>query len=54
MKKIAPLAALLSPLIAQAHEGHGLFGPHWHASDTVGFLIAGVLAAAFAWWTHRK
>lgn len=36
----------------QAHPGHGLFGPHWHAADTLGLLLAGVVASA-AWWLLR-
>jgi hypothetical protein len=47
----ASIAALLSAP-AFAHEGHGLFGTHWHASDAWGFLIVAVLAVA-AWWASR-
>jgi hypothetical protein len=45
--------AVAAPL-AMAHPGHGLEEPHWHASDAVGFLIAGVVAAGLAWWMRRK
>jgi|WetSurMetagenome_2_1015567.scaffolds.fasta_scaffold2278954_2 hypothetical protein len=34
--------ALFAPL-ARAHEGHGLEGAHWHASDTWGFVALGVV-----------
>ena len=45
--------ALLLPTLAFAHEGHGLEGPHWHATDTWGFVaIALVVAAAI--WLRRK
>ena len=46
------LAVAASP--ALAHEGHGLAGGHWHATDTFGFVavIAGV--AAVMWWRGRK
>jgi hypothetical protein len=45
--------ALLLPALASAHEGHGLEGPHWHATDTWGFVaIALVVAAAI--WLRRK
>lgn len=43
-------AAVAAP--AFAHEGHGLFGTHWHASDAWGFVIVAALAAA-AWWASR-
>lgn len=36
---------------AWAHEGHGLWGAHWHASDTLGFLAA---AVGLAVWFSRK
>lgn len=36
-----------------AHEGHGLGqGSHWHASDTLGLLLVGVVAA-FVFWRSR-
>jgi len=49
-------AAALAPWAAAgwAHGGHGLEEPHWHASDALGFLIAGVVAAGLAWWMRRK
>ena len=31
---------------AQAHDGHGLTGAHWHASDSWGFVALGVLVVA--------
>jgi hypothetical protein len=56
MKKtlLFPLASLL-PLAVRAHEGHGLGGAHWHASDAWGFVVGGVaVAAAAIWWRGRK
>lgn len=38
--------------LAMAHEGHGLMGDHWHASDTWGFLVLAALVAV-AWWSSR-
>lgn len=46
-------APLLLPLVAQAHEGHGLSGPHWHATDVLGFVVAAVIVGV-AIWTLRK
>ena len=34
---------------AFAHEGHGLSGSHWHASDTWGFVAVGGLLALAIW-----
>ena len=53
-KLLFPLA-FLSPLLARAHDGHGHAGPHWHATDTWGFVIGGLaVAAAALWWRGRK
>jgi hypothetical protein len=43
-------ALLLATPAAWAHEGHGLFGTHWHATDAFGLLVVGGLAALVAWW----
>jgi hypothetical protein len=36
-----------------AHEGHGLLGAHWHASDAFGF-VALAAAIGLAVWISRK
>ncbi len=41
------LLALAAP--AFAHDGHGLSGSHWHASDTLGLLLVGGAAMAALW-----
>jgi hypothetical protein len=46
------LIAILAPL-AQAHVGHGMVGPHWHATDVLGFVVLGVIVAAALWASHR-
>ncbi len=44
----------LPHLSALAHEGHGLAGTaHWHATDTLGFIGAAVVAAA-VWFIGRR
>lgn len=58
MRVLAPQLALLAALAvsvpaAHAHEGHGLLGTHWHASDVWGFVALGVMVAA-AVWLGRK
>jgi hypothetical protein len=48
----AAIQLALAPAVL-AHDGHGLGGNHWHASDTAGFITVAVLAAA-ALWLSRK
>ena len=36
-----------------AHDGHGLMGSHWHATDVLGFVLVGGLAAAAIWLSGR-
>jgi len=52
--KLFLVTLLALPALALAHPGHGIDGPHWHASDAVGFLALGVAAALVAWWLERK
>ena len=55
MKTICAPLLLLAAGAASAHEGHGLAGTHWHATDAWGFVIgAAVVAAAALWWRGRK
>jgi hypothetical protein len=54
MKTLTGFAwALVAPL-ALAHEGHGLASPHWHATDTLGFVLLGAVVAAALWASRRK
>ena len=43
----------LSPA-AHAHEGHGLLGTHWHATDTFGFLALGAVVVGVAIWLSGR
>ena len=36
-----------------AHDGHGLGGTHWHATDVWVFVVVGTLCA-LAIWIARK
>ncbi len=36
-----------------AHDGHGVGGSHWHASDTLGYLVLAAVAAASVWLNRR-
>jgi len=51
-KSIAACAAAASAGAAFAHEGHGLFGPHWHATDVWGFVALALVVGTALWW-HR-
>ena len=49
MKKTALSLSLVMAHLTQytfAHEGHGLGGTHWHATDALGFVVAAALIAA--------
>jgi hypothetical protein len=53
MKKIVTSLALL-PLLARAHEGHGIEGAsHYHATDVWGFVALAIVAAVVWWFTGR-
>ncbi len=45
-------ALACAALPALAHDGHGLFGSHWHATDALGFVGAIAAAALALWWTR--
>ena len=47
----AALAALSSA--AHAHEGHGLLGTHWHATDVLGFVAVAAAVGAAIWFTRK-
>ena len=52
MKNRLPAGLVGTTPWALAHEGHGLHGGHWHASDAWGFvLIAAALGVAL--WAGR-
>ena len=39
-------ATTFAATLARAHDGHGLTGAHWHASDAWGFVVLGRLVAS--------
>jgi len=53
MKNTLTLTTALVTLPALAHEGHGLFGSHWHASDTLGFVAVAALAGLVIWFGRK-
>ena len=46
--------AVFAPTAVLAHDGHGLFGSHWHATDVLGFVAVLVIALAASLWSKRK
>jgi hypothetical protein len=53
-KSIATIAMVTWTNAAFAHEGHGLSGSHWHASDVWGFLALGVAVTVAVWLSKGK
>ena len=37
-----------------AHDGHGLTGSHWHATDASGVALVAVLAGIALWSSRGK
>jgi hypothetical protein len=56
VKRDLTVAAALAclPFWSAAHEGHGLSGGHWHATDLWGFVALGAVAALAVWLRRRK
>ena len=48
-KPVFALVAAFATLPALAHDGHGLFGSHWHATDALGFVGVGLLVGLAVW-----
>ena len=42
------LAGAFTQMGALAHDGHGMAGTHWHATDAMGWAVA--IALALAGW----
>jgi hypothetical protein len=42
------LTLLAANGLALAHDGHGMQGGHWHATDLLG-LVVGLAVAALVW-----
>ncbi|MBA2964917.1 MULTISPECIES: hypothetical protein [Ramlibacter] len=50
--RLATALAALVCLPALAHDGHGLAGSHWHATDSAGLLLVAALAALALWFSR--
>ena len=44
IKTIASSIAVLCHSAVFSHDGHGLSGSHWHATDTLGFVVVVAVA----------
>jgi hydrogenase/urease accessory protein HupE len=52
--KLTVLLALLTGADALfAHDGHGMTGAHWHATDLFGFVAMAVLVAVVIWQSRK-
>ena len=54
MRPLLGLFAAAAAPLARAHEGHGLGSHHWHASDTLGFVLLAVALGLVLWAARRK
>jgi hypothetical protein len=52
-KSLLTTALASSALAAHAHEGHGLFGSHWHATDVLGFVAVAALVGVAIWMSRK-
>jgi hypothetical protein len=49
--KLIAIQAIITPATSIfAHDGHGLQGSHWHASDTFGFVILAAAIGLTLWF----
>jgi hypothetical protein len=48
-KFIAICSAYTWATASYSHDGHGLDGAHWHATDVAGFVALGVAIVAAIW-----
>jgi hypothetical protein len=51
-RRLSAATLALATSCAQAHDGHGLLGSHWHATDSLGF-VGLAIALAVAVWLSR-
>jgi hypothetical protein len=54
-RRLAAAATLLATATTTlAHDGHGLAGSHWHATDTAGFAVVALLAGLAIWLSRDR
>ncbi len=54
MKLVLALWSVGCVASARAHDGHGLTGAHWHASDAFGYAVLGLAVMLAVWAARRK
>ncbi len=54
VKTLASSLLALTATASLAHEGHGLSGSHWHASDAFGYVVLGIAVVLAVWAARRK
>ena len=50
---IAAYASGMGTTAAFAHDGHGLMGVHWHATDAWGFVAVAAMIAVAVWLSRK-
>jgi hypothetical protein len=50
---IATCTGLMGATATFAHDGHGLAGMHWHATDTWGFVAVAAMIAVAIWFARK-
>ena len=50
---IAACAGMMGAKAALAHDGHGLMGMHWHATDAWGFVAVAAMVAVAVWLSRK-
>ena len=50
---IASCALFTWSTAAFSHDGHGLSGIHWHATDVWGFLAVAAMVAVAVWLSKK-
>lgn len=51
---LTTLSLLTGALPAAAHDGHGLAGSHWHATDAWGLIALGGVILLAVWLSRGK
>ena len=49
IKKLSVFGLIAGSPAVFAHDGHGLDGSHWHATDAYGFIAFGLIFAIAIW-----
>lgn len=53
IRSLVATALASATFATQAHDGHGLFGSHWHATDALGFVGVAALIGLAVWMSRK-